>query len=155
MKVADRGQYRFVVDVPAPDRYFVDGHLNAAAAAEILLSARRDYLKRAVAWPGIGPRFWLIYRRLEIDYLSEAFQGEEFECGVRAVAIGRRSVRLGQTVWAVGDERPVLRGVSVEVAFDVPTRRSVSLPAGLVEAIVAYEGLTCPAGAEPPAGRPR
>jgi acyl-CoA thioesterase FadM len=140
MKVIGRSGYRFVVDVPTLTRHFIDGHLNAAAAAELLLTARSAYLKRAVAWSGIGPNFWLIYRRLEIDYLSEAFEGESFACGVRTMAVGRRSVRLGQTLWTVGDERPVLRGASVEVAFDVSSRRAVELPAGLINAIGAYEG---------------
>lgn len=127
--------------MPAPvvPEHFQHGHLYAGAAADLLIKSRGTYFREAVAWPGMGPSFWLIYRRLEIDYLSEAFEGEDLFCGVRTMSIGRRSVQLQQAIWT-GDGRAVIGATSAEVAFDVTERQAVDVPGDLALAIRRYEG---------------
>lgn len=125
--------------MPVQDRHYNQNHLDAAATAELLLAARSAYLREAVRWPGLGPDFWLVYRHLTIDYLSEAFVGEGLRCGVAAVSRSRRAIILDQLIWEASSERPIASGRVADVAFDVRTRQAVDLPEDLWAAVQRFE----------------
>lgn len=131
--------YRFVMDLPVQDRHFNHNHLDAAATAELLLAARSTYFREGVGWPGLGPAFWLVYRNLTIDYLSEAFLGEQLRCGVMAVSRSRRTIVLNQLIWEASSERPIAAGRVADVAFDVQSRQAVDLPEDLWDAVQRFE----------------
>lgn len=123
------------------DRHYSGGHLTALAADELFFAARGVYFGTTIGWAGIGPDFWLVYRRLEMDYLAEAFVGEPLRTGVRTIGRSCRSLRVRQVLQSVA---PVPRTIAVArlivVAFDVGRRTPVELPEGLWRAIEAYEG---------------
>ena len=141
--VADIDESRIRDWRPAPvqDRHYSGGHLLALAADELFFAARGTYFGTTIGWPGIGADFWLVYRRLELDYLAEAFVGESLRTGVRAVGRSRRSLQLHQVLQSVaGAPRTIAVARLIVVAFDVRTRASVALPDELGQAIEAYEG---------------
>jgi len=133
----------FVSELPLEDRHFNDAHLFAGSASELLINARSAYLK-AVAWPRLGPEFWLIIRHLAIDYVTEAFAGERLWCGVRAVSRSAKTAHLELCVWEGDSRRVVLQGAIADVAFDVRARVAVEIPDDLWLAIERYEGRALP-----------
>lgn len=122
-------------------RHYSGGHLTALAADELFFTARGVYFGTTIGWGGIGPDFWLVYRRLEMDYLAEAFVGEPLRTGVRTIGRSCRSLRVQQVLQSVADvPRTIAVARLIVVAFDVDRRTSVELPDGLWRAIEAFEG---------------
>lgn len=122
-------------------RHYSGGHLTALAADELFFTARGIYFGTTIGWAGIGPDFWLVYRRLEMDYLAEAFVGEPLRTGVRTIGRSCRSLRVQQVLQSVADApRTIAVARLIVVAFDVGRRAAVGLPDGLWRAIEAYEG---------------
>ena len=139
MRLSSPSAFAFVERVPLEPHHYNNAHLFAGAASELFINARSAYLK-ALGWPGLGPEFWLIIRHLSIDYVTEAFAGEELWCGVRATSRSRRTVHLESCIWERETRRVVLECKIADVAFDVGTRRSVDVPEGLWEAVARFEG---------------
>jgi acyl-CoA thioesterase FadM len=133
----------FVMQVALEQRHFNAAHLYAGSASEILIDARNAWL-RAVAWPRMGPEYWLIIRHLAIDYVSEAFFHEDLMCGVAAVSRTRKTVQLHLCVWEARTQRVVLRGTIADVGFLPIERRAVDIDADLWATIQAYEGRRLP-----------
>jgi acyl-CoA thioesterase FadM len=149
MSARDVGRPDLVVDeapirdwrpAQAEDHHYSGGHLTALAADELFFSARGTYFGTSIGWPGIGKDFWLVYRRLEMDYLAEAFIGEELRTGVRTIGRSRRSLTVQQVLQVSDGGKTIAVGRLIVVAFDVRRRAPVELPDGLWRAIEAYEG---------------
>ncbi len=147
----DGASFRFVRPLPLEDRHYNSSHLFAGSASELLINARSAYL-RAIDWPGLGPDFWLIIRTLTIEYVSEAFAGEELCCGVRTISRTVKTVEVELAVWERTSLRMVLRGTITDVGFDPRARRSRSVPADLWEAIERFEDVTLNSAATVAAG---
>ena len=138
--IDDADAFRCWLPAVPEARHWSGGHLTALAADDLLFAARGTYFAEHVRWPGIGPHFWLVYRRMEIDYLREAFLGEQLRSGTRALGRGRRSIQLRQVLQVAADQpRTIAVARLVVVAFDVTTRLAVDVPDGLWDAIASYE----------------
>lgn len=135
------GPYRYVTPLPFVPRHFERGHLDNAAAAELLSIARNKYFGEAIGWPGIGAdSIWTSVRRVVIEYESEAWGDELLIAGVRAVNRTNRTVHLDQAIWAEGSGREVLRCRTVVVTFDVRLRLAVPIPAEFWTLIDKFDG---------------
>jgi acyl-CoA thioesterase FadM len=137
--VVDVSAFRDWQYVEPQDHQYSGGHLTALAADELFFNARGVYFGSSIGWPGIGSDFWMIYRRLEMDYLAEAFVGEALRTGTRAVGRSQRSVRLEQVLQTVDGPRTIAVGRLVVVAFDVLRREPVAVPDEMWQAIEAFE----------------
>ena len=135
------GPYRYVTPLPFVPRHFERGHLDNAAAAELLSVARNNYFGEAIGWPGIGAdSIWTSVRRVLIEYESEAWGDELLLAGVRAVNRTNRTVHLDQAIWTAESGREVVRCQTVVVTFDVRLRLAVPIPAEFWTLIDKFDG---------------
>ncbi len=96
--------------------------------------------RRQLGIPPLGPDGHLfVVRRLEIDYLSSARFGDTVQVGVRTTKVGHTSHELEALL--VRDGRPVASARAVIVGVDGYGGRPSRFPAGLADAIRAFEGL--------------
>jgi probable phosphoglycerate mutase len=144
---ASLSKYRYWRPIPTEQRHYSGGHLAAVAADEAMFVSRGSYFADAVAYGGINPLFWLVYRHFEIDYLGEAYDDEPLRCGTRAIRRTNRTIVMRQILQVTGtaDGRPcaprtIATADLVTVAFDVARRCSVPVPDDLWAAVRRYEG---------------
>lgn len=122
-------------DDPAAYRYwtrehvrFADldliGHVNNTAYATYVESGRAAFMHEIGMWvPGSGIQN--VVARLEIDYRRELLYQAQLQIGVRVLAIGRSSFRLGCGIFANGVCHAT--GLSIVVRWDAHTRASITL----------------------------
>jgi acyl-CoA thioester hydrolase len=106
------------------------GHVNNAVYLTYLEEARIAYLQPMGAQPS-----GMILARAEIDFRAPLSDGDELEIGVRPVRVGTKSFELAYEV-RVG-EKVAAEAKTVIVSYDYSSGRSVAVPEGWREALVA------------------
>ena len=80
-----------------------------------------------------------------MTYRAPAFYGETLAVETRVVALGRTSFTMEHRITAAdsryGQARLVATAGSVLVTYDYTASRPIPLPASLVEAVEAFEGV--------------
>ena len=110
------------------------GHVNNAVYStyleqtRIVLWRRQAGLELRRAASGKQPRGeGFILARTEIDFRSEAHDGDELEVRLRLEGFGRTSARYGYEIVAVATGRLVVEAKSVQVWYDYDAGRPVPL----------------------------
>jgi acyl-CoA thioester hydrolase len=106
------------------------GHMNNAVYATFLEQARIAFLR-----PRGADQSTMILARLEIDFRRPVATGETVAIEVRPRGIGTKSFELEYTM-RVGED-VVAEALSVLVAYDYASARSVEVPNELREALAA------------------
>jgi acyl-CoA thioester hydrolase len=144
-------RYRHHIEIRYSDTDAL-GHVNNATYFSYFEMARLGYYTTAVGHPfGTGPdaetRTFVI-ADANITYRAPAFYGEPLWCGVRAAWVGRSSFALEYRVEvgdsAIGEERVVADGSTVQVFYDIRRGRPMRTPASLVAQLIDYEGRELP-----------
>jgi acyl-CoA thioester hydrolase len=100
------------------------GHVNNTVYATYVESGRAAFMQEIGLWtPGVGVQS--VVARLEIDYRRELLYRAQLEIGVRVLAIGRSSFRLGCGIFSDGICHAT--GLSVVVRWNSQTRTSMPL----------------------------
>lgn len=110
------------------------GHANNAVFLTFMEQARIAYLRELGVLEG-SLQLAMILARVELDFRSQLFPGEEVEIGVRPARLGTRSFELDYELRAGG--RLIAEAKSVLVGFDYDANASVELPDAWREALVA------------------
>lgn len=147
------GEFRF--EHPIEVR-FVDtdafGHVNNALFLSYFEAARAGYYARVTGSPfmtgayGMGHTFVIAEAR--IAYRSPVLFGEPLLAGVRFAWVGGSSFafeyRIRTQSSAVGEERLVADGDSLQVMFDLEHNRVMRVPPDLIELFERFEGRAIP-----------
>jgi acyl-CoA thioester hydrolase len=108
------------------------GHVNNAVYSTYLEQARfalwREQLGyRVPGAEGAARGVGFILARLEIDFVSQARQGDELDVRLSLASIGRSSFVYEYTVVDASSARVVAKARSVQVRFDYDTQKSVPI----------------------------
>jgi len=110
------------------------GHVNNAVYSTYLEQARIVLWRRQAGFElrraasGRQPRGeGFILARTEIDFRSEAHDGDELEIRLSLEGFGRTSARYGYEIVDVGSDRLVVEAKSVQVWYDYDAGRPVPL----------------------------
>jgi acyl-CoA thioesterase FadM len=112
-----------------------NGHVDNVGVARLFHEARREWL---LSLEGRPPGFIYVVRHLEISYLGEAFPDAVMRVGVRAIARGRTSLTLEQTLCA--DDLVAATATAVHVAFAREEHHAVELWPDVLASIEARQG---------------
>ena len=118
------------------------GHANNAAIAGFLETGRVALMEACGASLGHGGRSPALVR-ITIDYRRELRLDERVHIGVRPTRLGRSSITIACTAFAVapdGELSAAALSESVVVLIDLATRRSVPLDDELRTALQAHFG---------------
>ena len=117
------------------------GHVNNAVYLTYCEMARVGYL-RTVAGMRAITEMTMILARAEIDYRMPIEFTDRLAVQVRATAIGTKSFTLhySMVITRRGAEHIACAATSVQVCYDYTQRRSVPVPAGLIDALETFEG---------------
>lgn len=144
-------RYRHDIEVRYGDTDAL-GHVNNATYLSYFEMARVGYYTTVVGHPfGTGPdaeKRTFVIAEAHITYRAPAFYGEPLRCGVRVAWVGRSSFALEYRVEvgdsAIGKERVVADGSTVQVFYDLRRGRPMRTPASLVTQLTEYEGHELP-----------
>jgi len=115
------------------------GHVNNSVYSTYLESGRLEYW--AQLNDGLSFENWpFILARSEIDFLAEAYFGDELTLGVRVARLGNKSFDLEYLLVRDADERPIARGRSVQVMFDYHTKETLPISDETRALLEAFEG---------------
>lgn len=70
-----------------------------------------------------------VMARIECDFLAPVYLAEELVSRVRVARVGRKSVTLEYLIESLSRQRPVARGLTVQVAYDYESRAPKALEA--------------------------
>ena len=105
------------------------GHVNNAAYLSYLESARFGYYEAAGIWQrGASVRTGMVVARVEIDYLAPIFLGQSIRVGLRVDRLGEMSFTFAFQIESIPDGKTFARGITVMVAYDDQSERSIPLP---------------------------
>jgi len=116
------------------------GHVNNAVFFSYVEQARIRYLLDVLR-PGTDfDRLPLILARVELDYRSPIFFGEDIEVETRVDRIGRSSVAMSHRMTAGADRRLVGDVQSVLVTYDYAASRPMPVPDDWRAKMTEHEG---------------
>jgi acyl-CoA thioester hydrolase len=104
------------------------GHVNNAVFFSYVEQARIRYLLDVLETAEPFDRLPLILARVELDYRSPIFFGDEVVVGTRVDRIGRTSIAMSHRMTAGSDERLVGDVQSVLVTYDYGSARPMPVP---------------------------
>lgn len=153
MTAVDLSVFRF--SCPIVIRYRdidMQQHVNNAVYFTYLETARVGYMQRVLGWNGDWLATGMILARAEMDYRMPLVLGDEAHVHVRVARLGGKSFDFAYAVTrqptpAAPTGVPLLAATAhtVQVAYDYPSAKSVSIPADWRDRIIAYEpGLKTP-----------
>jgi acyl-CoA thioester hydrolase len=102
------------------------GHVNHAVYFTYLEQCRLMFWREVTG--AASPHTRVIIARAECDYRAPAHFGDELEVRVRVGAIGRSSFRLDYEIVGAPSGVQLATGMTVMVAYDYTTARSMPLP---------------------------
>ncbi len=125
------------------------GHVNNANYLTYCEIARAVYYEAVTGRPlplGVhGAEEGMILADVRVAYRAQAFYGETLTVETRVVRLGRTSFTMEHRITApdsgYGKARVIATAESVLVTYDYTVGRSIPLPARLVQAVEAFEGL--------------
>ena len=104
------------------------GHVNNAVFFSYVEQARIRYLLDVLETAEPFDRLPLILARVELDYRSPIFFGDEVVVGTRVDRIGHTSIAMSHRMTAGSDERLVGDVQSVLVTYDYGSARPMPVP---------------------------
>ena len=116
------------------------GHVSNASVLAYFHDARIAYLAALGAFSekDLGDGCGMIVVEARVRYRAEMFHGDELSLGVRTVAFGRTSFRLG---YRIEDTHGITaEGETTQAAFDYALRTLRRVPQGLRDAATRFEG---------------
>ena len=116
------------------------GHVNNAVFFSYVEQARIRYLLDIIQPPERFERMPLILARVELDYRSPIFFGEEVVVETRIDWIGRTSFGMSHRLSAGDDRRLVAESSTVLVAYDYEASRPMPVPDEWRRQAAAHEG---------------
>ena len=133
----------FRLEVPIDIRFRdIDsfGHVNNAVYFTYCEIARTVYGAKL-----FGPRHLrteaFIMAHAELDYRSQAGEGDEVVVGIRVLSIGQSSFEFEYRIVEQRSQRLIAEGRSVQVTFDYRTNQKVPLPESVKDRILSFEGV--------------
>jgi acyl-CoA thioester hydrolase len=87
-------------------------------------------------------RMWFVARH-EVDYLAEAFPGDELEVYTWVASMGRTTCVRETLVWRTRDARPVCRARTRWAFVDLATRRPARVPGAMADSFEPTERAGC------------
>lgn len=106
------------------------GHLNNATYLTYFESARIDFLSKVTPINWDEKKYGLIVARAEINYIAPVFLKDKIRVYVKTNRIGNKSFEVGYKMvkfLSDGTEKIVADGVTVLVAYDYETGKSMTL----------------------------
>ena len=116
------------------------GHVNNAVFFSYVEQARIRYLLDVLESNVSFDRMPLILARVELDYRSPIFYGEDVTVDTRVDGIGTTSFAMSHRMTAGHEERLVGEVQSVLVAYDYAAARPMPVPADWRRAFSEHEG---------------
>jgi acyl-CoA thioester hydrolase len=104
------------------------GHVNNAVFFSYVELARIRYLLDVLEIEADFSTLPLILARVELDFRSPVYFGDELEVGTRVDRIGRSSFGMSHRVTAGPDERLVADVATVLVTYDYATSSPIRVP---------------------------
>ena len=144
-------RYRHPIEIRYGDTDAL-GHVNNAVYFSYFEMARGGYYTEVVGHPfGTGPdadKRTYVIAEAHITYRQPAFFGEPLSCAVRVGWVSRSAFSLEYRVEvaasAIGPERVVADGSTVQVFYDLRRQRPMRMPEDLLAGLTAYEGRQLP-----------
>jgi len=100
------------------------GHISNTAYVEWLEHARTELFR--IFNPTLSLKDWpLILARVELDFLAQAYWGNDIIVKTYVSKIGNSSCHITQEAWQ--DETQVAQGVAVMIYFDYKANRSMKI----------------------------
>lgn len=140
----------FPVTIEIPIRFGdIDalGHVNNARYLSYMEEARIAYMERIFPGNDFARNFLafpFILGEVTCRYLSPAFLDETLEVGVRVGQMGTKSFTVEYLMTAKGSGRPVAKGQTTMVVFDLETQKSLPISDELRAKIREVEGRDIP-----------
>ena len=144
-------RYRHAIEIRYGDTDAL-GHVNNAVYLSYFEAARAGYYQAVSGHvfgtaPDANGRTFVI-AEATITYRQPAMFGEPLWCSCRVGWVGRSSFSLDYRVHvgasAIGAERTIADGSTVQVFYDLESRKVVRMPPDLLERIRTYEGRPLP-----------
>jgi acyl-CoA thioester hydrolase len=126
------------------------GHVNNAVFFSYVEQARIRYLLDVLDSGTTFDRMPLILARVELDYRSPIFFGEEVAVDTRVDRIGRTSFAMSHRMTAGTDDRLVGDVQSVLVTYDYAAARPIPVPDAWRQRFAGHEGRTFDTDAQRP-----
>lgn len=144
-------RYRHPIEIRYGDTDAL-GHVNNAVYLSYFEMARGGYYTEVVGHPfNTGPeadKRTFVVAEARITYRQPAFFGEPLACAVRVGWVSRSAFSLQYRVEvaasAIGRERVIADGSTVQVFYDLLRQRPMRMPADLLADLTAYEGRPLP-----------
>lgn len=115
------------------------GHVNNAVFFSYVELARIRYLLEVLEVTADFSTLPLILARVELDFRSPVFFGEELEVGTRVDLIGRTSFAMSHRVSAGNERRLVADVATVLVTYDYESATPIPVPAHWRTRMSRYE----------------
>lgn len=113
------------------------GHVNNAVHYSVMDTTINDWLKAHGFDVAEGGETINLIPETGCRYLAEIAYPDDFEVGLRALSVGRTSVRWECALVRASDGRLVALATSAHVFVDAATRRPTAVPASLRPALEA------------------
>ena len=117
------------------------GHVNNAKYLTYMEQARINYVKSLGLWPGgsfmdVG----IILADAQVTFLAPIQFGSPLQVGARITRLGNKSLTMEYRLEDRENSQQYATGSTVLVAYDYREGRSIPIPPGWREKILAFEG---------------
>ncbi len=117
-------------------------HVNNARYLNYLEEARIDYSQKIMGLFSNIEELSVVVARIEIDYISPLFFGEELVVYNRIFKIGEKSLQFESLIKVIGNkERIAARAIQVLVSINPKTGKSTAIPTNIQEKIQDFENM--------------
>ncbi|HVU13745.1 MAG TPA: thioesterase family protein [Phototrophicaceae bacterium] len=117
------------------------GHVNNAVFLSYMEQARAMYVSDLDLWQGGRGSLGMILARVEIDFKTPLFAGDDVRVFTRTVRLGNSSLKLAQWIARVkaGQAEIAAQALFTAVVYDYATNKSTPMPERWRGLIKAYE----------------
>ncbi len=117
------------------------GHVNNAVFLTYMEQARSLYVSDLDLWQGGRGSLGMILARIEIDFKTPLFAGDDVRVFTRTVRLGNRSLQLAQWIARLKDSQLEIASQSLltVVVYDYAASKSTPMPERWRGIIKAYE----------------
>ncbi len=123
------------------------GHVNNAKYLTYIEQARTQYVRRLGLWTGSSfTDIGIILADVQMTFKSPILFGQAVRVGARVSEIGNKSFKMEYRLEDSGSGKELASGVTVLVAFDYHSGRSIPVPETWRKRIIEFEGLENGAG---------